>query len=282
MIINYIRKFILLPAICSSLLFMPACRTAAYKAAVNGDASAMQELVDDGACVNEKNAMAVPLPNPPYILLAWLPTLLFSICWDIGTLGTFGAGSLTERIVSAPDSEDPICEACKRGHTEVTRILLRKGERPSNNAIFQAAVNNHADTIQLLIEHNIIGGNWQKDGWPLLMWTARKNAADVVKLLIRNDGFVNYTSDKGWTPLYLAAYNGGVESARYLIAANANIMTVLNLAEDDDDDAGLTVIKTLQRAGVPPSIFAQHHLYGHTNSCYALAITKAGSGIYLP
>lgn len=286
MIFSPLKKKILVYLLCIGSAFLPACRTAAFNAAIQGDAATMQQLVNEGACLSEKNAMAVP-KNGLYQLFVRLPLGLVAMAWDIGTLGNFFTGtSLAERIIMKKpgDLDDtPINAASLRGYADVVRILLKAGERPDNFTIQKAARENYAAVINEYLNYRIIGTNWKYDNWPLLMWSARDEAPDVTRLLISRGAFVNYSDNKGRTPLYLAAWNDNVEDARALIQAGADIHTVINLANSNaDDDKCLEIISTLQRAGAPASAFASHYLYGSNYSPLSVAITRAGASAAQP
>ncbi len=280
------HKKLLIAALCTCTVLLPSCRTAAFNAAIEGDAVAMQRLANEGACLSEKNAMNVP-KNPLYKLLVQIPLGLTALAWDIGTLGNFFTGaSLTERIIGKKtgDLDDtPINAASLRGHDQVVRILLRAGERPDNFTIHKVARENHAAVLYQFMEYNLAGANWVYDGWPLLMWSARDNAPDVTRMLIARGAFVNYSDDKGRTPLFLAAWNENVDDARALIAAGANINSVLTKADNyADPDKCITIVRTLQLAGAPKAAFASHYLYGRNTSTLAIAITRAGAPVIQP
>lgn len=283
MILSHSPKRILIATLCACAVFLPSCRTAAFNAAIEGDAVAMQQLADEGACLSEKNAMNVP-KNPLYKLLIQLPLGLTAMAWDIGTLGNFFTGaSLAERIIMKKpgDLDDtPINAASLRGHDQVVRILLRAGERPDNFTIHKVARENHAAVLNEFMNYRVAGANWEYDDWPLLMWSARDNAPDVTHLLISRGAFVNYSDNKGRTPLFLAAWNENVEDAQELIAAGADIHAVLTKADSDADaDKCISIVRTLQLAGAPKSAFATHYLYGRSSSTLAIAITRAGTPV---
>lgn len=268
-------------AICST-----SCRSAAFNAAVQGDAVTMRQLVAEGACLKEKNAMSIP-KNPLYQLLVKLPVGLTAMAWDIGTLGNFFTGfSFAERVImKKPNDWDdtPINAACLRGHADVVRIMLRAGERPDNFTIYQTARKNHVAVIQEFINAGIIGPNWEYDDWSLLMWSARDKATNVTKLLIDRGAYVNFTDDDGRTPLFLAAWNQNTLDANLLIAAGADINTVLNLTNNKNDaDKSIAVVKTLVQAGAPASVFYTHYLYGSNSSTLGIAITNAGKNAEPP
>ncbi len=262
-------------------LLLPSCRTAAFNAAIQGDAVTMQQLVKEGANLHEKNAMAVP-KNGLYQLLVRLPLGLTAMAWDIGTLGNFFTGfSFAERILlkKPGDTDDtPINAASLRGYADVVAILLRAGERPDAYTIHKVARDDYAAVLNEFLNYNVIGANWKYDNWPLLMWSARDESPDVTRLLISRGAYVNYKDDKGRTPLYLAAWNSNVEDARALIAGGADIHTVLTLADNNADaDKSLEIVRTLKQAGAPATAFASHYLFGRSYSTLAIAITRAGA-----
>ena len=258
---------------------MPSCRTAAYNAAVEGDAVTMQELVDSGATLNRQNVLGEQdgqKMNPLRFLIVDFPAAILALAWDIGTLGTFGTHSFTARM-HANQCETPIDEACKRGYADVTRILLKAGEKPCSSSVQEAVSGNKLGVVQELLDNNNIGPNWQYNDWPILLWAARDGATDVTRLLIQRGAFVNHKDSDDRTALWLAAYNAQVRDARALLEAGANVHAVLDQAHHNGDaDKGITVVKTLVSAGVPKSVFAAHYLYGRSDSALALAITRAG------
>ena len=91
--------------------------------------------------------------------------------------------------------ETPLSMACRRGHYEVARVLLKHGAETETRG------NTNCSPLDLASENGHV---------------------EVVQVLIENDADVNYADKDKWTALHLASISGEVEVARVLLANGAD------------------------------------------------------------
>lgn len=277
---NSSLKYIVTACCCAGMGFLSSCRTPAYNAAMRGDAVTMQRLVQEKACLDEQNVIAIP-KSDMYTLFVHLPILLTAMAWDIGTLFTLGSCSMVERVTpntSTHWDDYPINVAVSKGYVDVVRVMLPTRPKIHPEAICAAAKNNKASVINELLKAKYITATWTHQSKSLLEWAASAGAADVTRVLVRHGADVNSTLSDGETPLFTAACNGNVADAKLLISAGADIHRVLDLAASRSEakDKSMTIVNTLVKAGAPAKAFATHSLYGQGDSTLEILITEAG------
>ena len=130
--------------------------------------------------------------------------------------------------------------ACRDGRDSITSLLLAKGANPNiqtNNGytpLFLSAYNGHINIFEYLLDNNAdidIRTNdgtavWEitnKDNWTLLHYASKGGSDSIVSLVLNKGANPNTQTNKGWTPLILAAYNNNIVACFILIKNNADI-----------------------------------------------------------
>ena len=155
-------------------------------------------------------------------------------------------------VVEHKYDQTPLMYACRKGHVEVARQLLRLGasQRKVSNrgrtALFEAILgqysggnakvakkaSKHNEIVELLVmempgdlDINLV--NSKERNRTALMTTARLGHFDMVEILLRHEGTdVDLQDDNGMTALYLAAREDHHQIAQLLLDAEASIDVV--------------------------------------------------------
>ena len=150
--------------------------------------------------------------------------------------------------------QTPLMYACRRGHVEVARQLLRLGasqrkrstkgrtalfeailgHHSGRNATIAKKVSNHNQVVELLVsempgdlEINLV--NSKERNRTVLMTAAHLGHLETVEILLRHQGInVDLQDDNGMTALYLAARENHYEIVKLLLDAEASIDVVDN------------------------------------------------------
>lgn len=95
---------------------------------------------------------------------------------------------------------------------------------------FSAAKNNNLHIIELFIQHSVIDIHQVYTGketeWTALMIAALNGYVPMAKFLIENGARVNEKHKDGWTPLMVAAQNGHITMVELLLEKGAEINAV--------------------------------------------------------
>jgi len=119
--------------------------------------------------------------------------------------------------------------ACRNGATAIWQQLVKAGAdvRTTNklgeNALWLAAVNNHADLVRLVIQKTGVGTAKNREGDALLVRVAGLGKGRVIKVLLDHDQNVNMRGKFDNTALMLAADSGHAEIVEILLAAGASV-----------------------------------------------------------
>jgi ankyrin repeat protein len=127
------------------------------------------------------------------------------------------------------DGATPLHRACRAGNLDVIRLLLRhKADVQARNIkqerpLHFAAVEGEAEICRLLIEHGADINCRDNQGWSPLHSGSRYGHLEVVRLLLDHGADVNAKKKDDWSPLHLATTNGKFEVVRLLIQHGATI-----------------------------------------------------------
>ena len=155
-------------------------------------------------------------------------------------------------VVERKYYQTPLMYACRKGHVEVARQLLRLGASQrkvstrGRTALFEAILGHHSggnarmtkkaskhsEIIELLVSEmpgdldiNLV--NRQERNRTALMMVAHLGHLEMAKILLRHEGInVDLQDDNGMTALYLAAREDHYEIAQLVLDAEANINVV--------------------------------------------------------
>jgi ankyrin repeat protein len=113
--------------------------------------------------------------------------------------------------------------AALAGDLQNVQLLLRRGARPSSQAVSEALTFGHTDVVRALVEAGADVTGVDSTGINLLHWAAITNRASMIPILAKAGVPINAIDDVGYTPLMYAATvdEGDVETLRALLAAGA-------------------------------------------------------------
>ena len=138
------------------------------------------------------------------------------------------------------DGDTPLHDAASKGHKEVVQLLIEHGADPNVpdidglTPLYWVAYRDHKEMSQLLIRCGADPNVADKHGGTPLNWAAYWGHKEVVQLLIECGAGVNLASEHGQTPLYSAAQRGHKEVAKLLIEHGAD----MDMADEDGNTPG--------------------------------------------
>lgn len=137
----------------------------------------------------------------------------------------------------------PLAAAALAGDRQNVELLLRRGAKPSSQAVSDALTFGHTDVVRTLVEAGADVTGVDGTGINLIHWAAITNRAAMVPILVNARVPINAIDDFGYTPLMYAATvdEGDTETVRALLAAGAN-PTLRN-------DEGRTPLQQARRLG---------------------------------
>src|SRR6267154_3908100 len=135
------------------------------------------------------------------------------------------------------DGATPLHRACHAGSLDVIRLLLRhKADVQARNTkqerpLHFAAGEGEAEISRLLIEHGADVDCIDNRGWSPLHSGSRYGHLEVVRVLLDHGADVNAKKKDDWSPLHLAATNGKLEVVRMLIQRGA----IIDICNEDQE-----------------------------------------------
>ena len=127
------------------------------------------------------------------------------------------------------DGETALMSAARTGNVTAMKLLLAYGARPNEaegwrgqTALMWAAVENHAEAVNTLIEAGADLRTKSSSGFSALMFAARAGHIDVARTLLDAGATPNETSKDGTSTLGLAALNAHWELGLLLLAKGAD------------------------------------------------------------
>jgi ankyrin repeat protein len=126
-------------------------------------------------------------------------------------------------LEAAADTPAAIVEAATEGDIDLAKLLVGKGIRPSIEALFAAAGNDHAETVLYLLENGLSPNGANSEGRTPLMEAAVQGSTDAVGALLENGADASLKDKQGHTALDLAKTNGHEEAAALLTLGPAKI-----------------------------------------------------------
>ena len=126
--------------------------------------------------------------------------------------------------------------ACEAGHHDIAKELLKHnadmtlgGKVAGSCPALQRALSDGAsDTITFLINSkaDINAIQFEKPNWAAIHWCTMHSTTDILKILIESSADVNRKTDRGMTPLMLAALHGKHKVAEVLVNSGADLISV--------------------------------------------------------
>jgi ankyrin repeat protein len=141
-------------------------------------------------------------------------------------------------LVSTKDNQDqtPLHYAAMNDHKDVAQLLLENkadvNARTSDDwtPLHFAALNNHKDLVQLLLENkaDVNAQTSYRDmlipsGLTPLHFAASGGFNDVAQLLLKNKADVNAVASNNWTPLHYAVFTDHKLMVELLLISKANV-----------------------------------------------------------
>lgn len=127
------------------------------------------------------------------------------------------------------DGETPLMEACKNGHVDCLRVLVKNGAdvnvvgKYGKIPLMEACERGRVDCLRVLVENganvNVVG----KYGKTPLMERCERSDVDCLRILLENGADVNICCNNGSTPLMVACREQNVKLARLLVEYEADV-----------------------------------------------------------
>ena len=123
----------------------------------------------------------------------------------------------------------PLTLACINGNAAMLEKLLDAGADPNSSlpegetVLMTAARTGKVDAVKVLLARG--ADVHAKDGWretTALMWAAAEDNPATVEALLERGANIHERAKNGFTPLLFAAREGGIDTARALLAAGAD------------------------------------------------------------
>ena len=92
-----------------------------------------------------------------------------------------------------------------------------------NTALIEAAINNHYDCFQYLVDRGADVNLKGRSGNTALITAARRDLHNYVKYLVEHGGDVNSPNDDGMTPLAACVQHSNVDGFKFLLDNHAEI-----------------------------------------------------------
>jgi len=148
-------------------------------------------------------------------------------------------GYITSRSDCSLSEQDhmhrtPLHLAAVLGHTEIAKVLLRRGcdpLKPDNSGVrplHYAAQNNFAETVNAMLMHENVKDVPDNNGRTALMWAAAKGAYDALKVLIMHKQDLLASDETGATALHMASEGGHLQCVNLLLQNHAGVNIVDN------------------------------------------------------
>ncbi|HNV70227.1 MAG TPA: ankyrin repeat domain-containing protein [Candidatus Ozemobacteraceae bacterium] len=203
-----------------------------HEAIIKGDLPTVQAMIDGGQ-MNANSKLIGEKDRPLMLAIISTKPDIVKYLIDKGADVNFVANQgLT-----------PIMNAVGHMPIDIVKLLLEKGAKidvandDKMTPLHWAAYRGNSEAIALFLEKGAnlkaISENVMGLGGTPLHSAALGNRADAVKLLVEKGASIDEQNQKGYTPLMLAARNGGLKTIETLLSLKANV----NLANADKKKA---------------------------------------------
>lgn len=190
---------------CSSLTRLENSK-ALFEASERGDTHKVLKMLEAGADPNFFRShraltplMAASANNHPNVVLSLLLNGASPLAFD-------------EKGYTA------IVHACKKGHTEVVRLLLPFGTEhtPSHwlgrkSALMVACKHGHEEIVDLLLESGANVNASSSTGWTAAMFACHRGHRNIVQKLVQKGADLGAQHSEGWNALMIVCENGRVD-----------------------------------------------------------------------
>jgi len=123
----------------------------------------------------------------------------------------------------------PLIWACRKGFTEVARVLLKSGANVDSTGMFGWSAllvsvhGNHVETLKLLLQHKPNVNTCDAQRHTPLIAASKDGRLEIVRLLLKSRAFVNLSDEYGHTALIHAARGAHLEVVDLLLKHHADI-----------------------------------------------------------
>ena len=188
--------------------------------------------IDD---VNRRRRRSPPRPEYPDAV----PLYYAALC---------GIRDLTERLVAAHPQDinalggsrgAPLNAALYSGHLNIALFLLERGANGGNvgmagqTALYRASSRGYAEVVRTLLDRgadpkakcNALDEYWRHVQWTPLLVALEKGRLEIARMLLERGADVNYTDNRGRSPLHIAGRHPSIDSdlIRLLLDHGASI-----------------------------------------------------------
>jgi ankyrin repeat protein len=145
----------------------------------------------------------------------------------VGTTESVAALLDAGAAIEPPDDtrvrRTPIAAAALAGDLRIVELLVRRGAKPSAEAISEALTFGHTEVVRVLIAAGGDVSGVDATGINLLHWAVITNRPAMIPILVKAGVPINAIDDVGFTPLMYAATvdHGDVAAIEALLAAGA-------------------------------------------------------------
>jgi ankyrin repeat protein len=163
----------------------------------------------------------------------------------VGTTESVAALLDAGAAIEPPDDlrvrRTPLAAAALAGDLQTVELLLRRGAKPSGQAVSEALTFGHTEVVRALVAAGADVSGVDSTGINLLHWAVITNRPTMIPILVKARVPINAIDDFGFTPLMYAATvdQGDVAIIEALLAAGAKL--------DIRNDEGRTALQQAQR-----------------------------------
>ena len=250
----------LMPRMWRSGIFVSVISEALADAITNQHEDVAQFLLDSLASEKASLLKEVAKNGEP-----WLMRWLLSRSWPESTMQGDGWPALFEAVRNNDDrsisflyqyyankgvvgKRTELHKAATDGIVRLRPLLfggidVSRRDRLGRTPLHQAAINNHQESVQLLLDHGAYIDVTDCEGLTPLHGASILGYDSVVRLLLDNRAMINIVTTKGSSALHYAALNGRTRTARILLSYHINVnledglgMTALDKAKKHKED----------------------------------------------
>ena len=170
----------------------------------------------------------------------------------VGTTESVAALLDAGAAIEPPDDvrvrRPPLTAAALAGDLQTVELLLRRGAKPSGQAVSEALTFGHTDVVRALVVAGADVTGVDGTGINLLHWAAITNRPTMIPILVKAGVPINAIDDVGFTPLMYAATvdQGDIAMIEALLAAGAKVAL--------RNDEGRTALQQAQHFRHPDAV----------------------------
>ncbi len=213
----------------------------------NANLTEIQKLIDDGANVNVKSDLGIPLiayavynssntdlkkieillkngANPNAVGSGESIKSALTYAAEYNKVGALNLLFSYGVEIKNADGLRALNLACLYGNIEIVQILLEKGLNPNSHFVSNITI---ANPEEGKIFYNFGKLEIETLGKTPLMFATQLGKVDIMRLLLLKGADVNAKEKNGWTPL-IFSMNGNYEKFQIIIENGGNLMTLDN------------------------------------------------------